>query len=296
MTPSWNTIVQKIQTLEGNDSAIQNAIAQITATINGWESQISLETLWEGLTDEEWRRHVAQIFMWANEAGSGITLNADHINLNGDTSALRLFILNTIGDLPDNDYGDLLSAIERLNQWKNSMGYLTNSGIVFENLDNDNYIEFTTDLGLYHKHPYTQESCYRLGNDGSGYLGLIPNTNGQHAIWWDSDGTIHFHRDITDQWGGGGGEGPGVGQYYDQAFTMTSTNTAPAVPSDSNAHPWPEGADTNIRIRNNYDNPLSHEGNWARSVYDASTYGLTDTDDKYVWMATRLYDTNDQPL
>ena len=62
------------------------------------------------------------------------------------------------------------------------MGYLTNSGIVFQNNDTDNFVAFTSTTGtdpiggLYHKHPSTGRSAYRLGNDGSGYLGLIGDT------------------------------------------------------------------------------------------------------------------------
>ena len=123
------------------------------------------------------------------------------------------------------------------------MGYLTNSGIVFQNNDTDNFVAFTSTTGtdpiggLYHKHPSTGRSAYRLGNDGSGYLGLIGDTN-EHAIWWDTNGNLHFHNNITDQWGGGGG-GTSYGKYYDQAFTLTTTNVAPALPSSLSDHPWP---------------------------------------------------------
>lgn len=302
MQPSWTTIVDKIGNAVDSDD-FEHALAEINAKIDGWEAQITLTALWEALTNGEKNQHVATIFAYANAQDSGITLKADHIDLVGDVY-LRSYIEGIIADHQDGSYADLEAAVAELRQWQNSRGYLSNSGIVFQNNDTDNFVAFTSTTGtdpiggLYHKHPSTGESSYRLGNDGSGYLGLIAGSNGQHAIWWDTNGTLHFHNSITSQWGGGGSSSTATGQFYDQAFTLTSTPVAPAVPSDANAHPWPMGADDDTRIENGYDTGTpSGPGNWARSVYDASAYGIQDDEPRYVWMTTRLYDIeNGTPL
>lgn len=276
MNPSWSSIVQRLSTIEGNDAQQQQAINEILSILDGFDGNITFSRLWNALSSADKTSHAAAIFSLVNANGSNIKLNADRIDLSGDTAALVAFIRSIFNNQNPTDpqdpqesqdpegYSTLVSNVSSLISWRNSLPYLTDHGVVFSGLTNGNLLEFTDNRGFYHAKG--TKSNFKFNPDGSGQIGYT-STNAP-AITWNTNGVLSIHSSyFPENTGNSGNVGGGTSKYYDQAFKTTSTLSAPDTFPNND---WPDGAD-------------SEEGNngWRH-------YAVNSDADQFVWMATRL--------
>lgn len=282
MNPSWSSIVSRISVIEGNDAQQQQAINNILNILDGFDGNITFSRLWNALSSADKTSHAAAIFSLVNANGSNIKLNADRIDLSGDTDALVAFIRSIFNNQNPQDpqdsqssqdpegYSTLVSNVSDLISWRNSLPYLTEYGVVFSGLTNGNLLEFTSNRGFYHTKG--TKSNFRFNPDGSGQIGYT--SSNAPAITWNTNGVLSIHSSYFPENTGTGGNGGGSGtsKYYDQAFKTTSTLTAPDTFPNND---WPDGAD-------------SEEGNngWRH-------YAVNSDADQFVWMATRLMSITD---
>jgi hypothetical protein len=120
MTPSWSTIVSQVTTNSNSNTLITqeisrlwveaNKISGLSTSVNDHSSriaalelnsggdgaQVSLGAIMDILDNDAERKIASEIFLTANENGSGITLAADKIDLSGNTTVLGTFISNII--------------------------------------------------------------------------------------------------------------------------------------------------------------------------------------------------------
>lgn len=174
-----SAVYTRLYNLENAQAADETWKVQTTARINalatGDSATLTLEAIYSAIDSDVERQIVSKIFQQANENGSSITLHADKINLEGDTSELEAFINGVVNiTSPDGS----------------SFGYLYAKGIVFEDNSSTPHTrtELTSDNGLRH--------VVTSGPDANGTNGgywLKPDGSGQLAfgnISWNRDGKL----------------------------------------------------------------------------------------------------------
>lgn len=188
--PSWSAIVSRIGTLEGQEQNILEQIASIKAQIvddgnGGSYPQITLETIYNLLNsdDETAKEIAAKIFMFANESGSEIHLEADRIYFGSDTNdnQLKMYIRGAIDEVLSITVTDPTSQF--------TYATLIAAGLKFQNLTDQ--IWLTQTEGLRHtdidsSSDHNGEHGYWLKNDGSGELAF-------GNITWDNEGNLTTH-------------------------------------------------------------------------------------------------------
>lgn len=220
MDPSWQVLVQRVNANTATGDALTqevsrlwveaNKISGITTSLNdhtsriaalelnsgSGEASVTLAAILDVLDSDTQRRIASEIFLTANENGSGITLSADKIDLTGDTSVLGTFIASVIN----------ASQI-------NAKSLTIGSG--------NNFIKGDS-TGLYHINTSTNRNSFKLNTDGSGQLGyVITNQGGTDvytpAITWSSTGILSINSAVI----GGGGEGGGT-TYVENPYDDTA--------------------------------------------------------------------------
>ena len=208
MEPSWSVLVQRVNTNTSTGDALTqeisrlwveaNKISGLTTSVDDHTSRIAalelnsgqgqasvtLAAILDVLDSDTQRRIASEIFLTANESGSGITLSADKIDLTGDTSVLGTFIASVIN----------ASQI-------NAKSLTIGSGSNFIKGD------YT---GLYHINTSTNRNSFKLNTDGSGQLGYVITNDGVNdvytpAITWTSTGILSINSAVIGGGGGGGG-------------------------------------------------------------------------------------------
>lgn len=224
MDPSWQVLVQRVSTNTATGETLEqevsrlwveaNKISGITSSLDEHTSRIAalelnsgssgaavtLAAIMDVLDSDTQRRIASEIFLTANEAGSGITLAADKIDLQGDTSVLGTFVANMI----QSSYiiADALTV---------------GSGA--------NLIKADTN-GLYHINTQNNRSSFKINADGSGQLGYtVTEVDGENvytpAISWTSTGILSINSAVI---GGGGGEGGGT-TYIENPYDDTALDS-----------------------------------------------------------------------
>lgn len=177
-----SAIYTRLTNLENSQNADETWKTETRALINafatGDKASVTLEAIYEALGEDTTRKVAARIFAQANESGSSIKLQADRIDLTGDTSDLEAFINGVVTITDPNNPTALYS-------------YLTANGLLFVDNTSTPHREtrLTQDDGL--KHTITSgtddgKHGYWLKPDGSGELA-------QGNISWDSNGNLTTH-------------------------------------------------------------------------------------------------------
>ena len=237
--PSWNTIVQRVATVEGTTTNISTQLTSLSATVDGFSaitdsvddherriaqiethvdddsSAVTLAAVKQVLDDDTNKEIAAKIFLQASSEGSGITLSADKINLSGDTTALGNFIAGKIN-------ADYINALD-----------ITAKKLRIVEPSTGNAIDINAINGIKYTNGTTGRNPFVLRMNGSGQIGyhaVTTEENGETvttyepAISWDSNGELIINSAIIGG-GGSGGSGEGGSTYIENPYDDTWIRT-----------------------------------------------------------------------